>query len=645
MADQNIKYRVTTTGTEKAAAGFKRLGLAIAGAFGGFALINELRKAGTAFIDLDKGMRLVNTITKVTGEELKKLTSDVIELSNQLGTPTSQMTGAIYQAVSAGVEFNKIMGFMKIATTAAIAGNANVEVSVDALTTIMNSFKAEGLKVIEVSDIMFKTIELGKTDMDKLAASYFNVAATASVAGIKFSELSAAISLLTLQGTKTSVAMTQLRQLVLALNKQLGDGWRETMTFQEGLQELIKRADGSDNALLKLVVSTEALAAALGLTGVNAKQFTGFLNQTSSAAGSTQKAFLEMEKSISKAIQNITTLIENKLIVVLETVLSNIVAIVKFVQDNDEIATILKLLAKPVFVGQGSLVSKDDERFEKIREHFEKINIEQGTLIDKTKDYSALLSANFGHIAGITLEWKKVTEGTENANNEVKKVLGETKLIKQKIAELKREIDGWTGKLTTLHSMTIEQRILEESLLPPIKIITEELEKQLALRAEISRRVLPHEAGRFIGEAEPAMRGGVKGRPSGNLFAGANAAKIIKDSKILGNSIFVGWSNVLVSNMNTAWAEIFGEANSLFEQLINSMVDLLVKDLFAGLLSFLPGGSVLSGVFSLFGGAIPPGGGGGGGGGSQTIVLEIGGRRMGEFVLEGNRQIQQLRLT
>ena len=106
--------------------------------------------------------------------------------------------------------------------------------------------------------------------------------------------------------------------------------------------------------------------------------------------------------------------------------------------------------------------------------------------------------------------------------------------------------------------------------------------------------------------------------------------------------------------MNTAWAEIFGEANSLFEQLINSMTDLLVKSVFSQLIGLLPGGGILSFVGSLFGG-------GGGAGqalspinqtlnpgrtpGNQTIILQMGDRTMGEWVLEGNRVIQERRLT
>ena len=124
-----------------------------------------------------------------------------------------------------------------------------------------------------------------------------------------------------------------------------------------------------------------------------------------------------------------------------------------------------------------------------------------------------------------------------------------------------------------------------------------------------------------------------------NVFQPAKP-KLLKDAKKIGDTIFDDWSNVLVSNMNTAWITIFGEANSLFEQLINSMVNMLIGQVFSGLLSFLPGGSIVGGIVSLFsGGASPPGG------TNQPIVIEMGGMPLGQLVLEGNRQISQRRLV
>jgi len=61
---------------------------------------------------------------------------------------------------------------------------------------------------------------------------------------------------------------------------------------------------------------------------------------------------------------------------------------------------------------------------------------------------------------------------------------------------------------------------------------------------------------------------------------------------------------------------------------------------FSGLLSFLPGGSIVGGIVSLF-----SGGAGGATSPSQNITIEMGGMPLGQLVLEGNRQISQRRLV
>ena len=63
------------------------------------------------------------------------------------------------------------------------------------------------------------------------------------------------------------------------------------------------------------------------------------------------------------------------------------------------------------------------------------------------------------------------------------------------------------------------------------------------------------------------------------------------------------------SNFSQAWTDIFGEANSLFEQFMENLTSSLLSfatqniagSLFEGLMSFLPGGSIISGIGSLFG--------------------------------------------
>lgn len=618
MADQTISYRVTTRGTEKAAAGFKKLGLAVAGAFGGFALANVLQKAGTAFLDLDKGMRLVNTITKVSGEELKKLTSQVIDLSTELGTPTSQMTGAIYQAVSAGVAFEEIMEFMAVATKGAIAGNADVETSVDALTTILNTFKAEALSVTEISDIMFKTIELGKTDMAKLSSGYALAASTAAIAGIKFAEFSAAIALITFQGTKTATAMTSLRQAIIAINKNIGDGWRETMTFQEALKELIKRSKGSQNELLRMVSSVEALDAVLKLTGVSTDTFTQNLKETATAAGSQTVAFNEMEKSVSRDLQKIGVELENMGIVVVE---------------------VLVFVIKQTSIIANSLADKIGIVFQAMVMEVERV----------TKPMDALWKL-MGLMPEVTLTLGPIAKELKKARKEFEEWIKETDNVNKNFKETISEVNKIRGVITELNKLQIEGNF---TIAKGISIREEIIKLENILLGVVEKRFLLSEA--FV--ASIKVRGLETFDPIGGRFdpegfgdfeptelAKLPATVVVglrEEMEEVGRDVFAGWNTLLSSNMISAWEDIFGEANSLFEKMLKDMTALLLSDVFSGLLTIFSGGTA-GGVIGFIGGLF--GGSSASAAQTQTIQINIGDIPFAQAVVNANGTIQQRRL-
>ncbi|HDY88174.1 MAG TPA: phage tail tape measure protein [bacterium] len=356
--------------TTKISTMFKRMGTTLSATFGGLFLFNELRKGVKAFIELDKGMRLVNTITKVTDAQLESLKTQVIALSTELGTPTSQMTGAMYQAVSAGVAYNDVMEFMKVATKGAVAGNADVETSVDALTTVMNSWGIQMSEVNDVADIMFKTIELGKTNMSELAASYALVAPLAAASGVSFEELSAAIGVLTAAGTPTSQAMTQLSAVIVSLKKELGEGIFQQNSFTDALNIGREAYIASGKTLTEFLGRKEAELAMLGLTGAKANDVALATEKMGDRSGAAANAFDEMSKSISKNIQNLVVLIENKLIVAFDTILTKITSMVNLVKDNPALQTLLKLGVAPLFLSEGSQISA--EKYAEIAELLKK---------------------------------------------------------------------------------------------------------------------------------------------------------------------------------------------------------------------------------------------------------------------------------
>lgn len=256
-------------------------------------------------------MREVATLSDEALERIDELGKGVLGVSRNLGTDATEATGALYQALSAGVPTDNAISFLEVASKAAIGGVTDTETAVDGLTTVMNAFSNQNVDAQKAADVMFATVKAGKTDFAQLSSSMFQVAPIANTLGVRFEEVGAGLATLTAQGTPTSVAATQMRSAMQSLVKPSED---LTKIFQEagyesgeaaiaqlgfaGTAGIVREATGGSVAeMTKLLGSVEAVNAILGTTGPNADLFAGNLENMNNAAGSADKAFEVMADS------------------------------------------------------------------------------------------------------------------------------------------------------------------------------------------------------------------------------------------------------------------------------------------------------------------------------------------------------------
>ena len=270
-------------------------------------------------MDFSKAMREVNTMMLLNEDEFKNFSKEVQQLARDMGVNAVEMANALYQAISAGVPKENVIDFLTIATKAAIGGVTETTVAVDGLTTVINAFKIPIEDAEHVADVLFTTVKGGKTTMEELAASMFNVAPIAASAGVKFETVAAALATMTKQGIPTAQATTQLRQAIVAIMKptkemevaiailgyESGQAMIEELGLAETLDLLRDSTQGSDQMLMKMFGSVEAGQAVLALTGQNAQTFADDLEAIGNAAGASQSAFEEMEKEASRKLQKL----------------------------------------------------------------------------------------------------------------------------------------------------------------------------------------------------------------------------------------------------------------------------------------------------------------------------------------------------
>lgn len=341
--------------------------------FGGIGI-----SAGIAFAQAAKGaydfekqfqqsMKEVATLSSGIKGSLTDFMNQVIEVTREVPILANDAAKALYQIVSAGHDGAAGMEILKVSAKAAIGGVTATATAADAITTILNAYKMDASKAKEVSDQLFTTVRLGKTDFGQLGTSIAQAAPIAASFGIDIREVLAAVASITKQGVPTAEAMTKIRAAILGAANQLGDAAFKGRTFQEALQLIYDKAGGSTMKMKELLGTDEALQAALMVTGQNAQSAAKDLEEVGNSAGAAEAAFKEMASSAQNQLQ----LLQNNITAFLrpmgETILKEISEIASSFNeafDNGDVQASMKTLGSLIvtvtsaFIGyKGSILA------------------------------------------------------------------------------------------------------------------------------------------------------------------------------------------------------------------------------------------------------------------------------------------------
>lgn len=295
-----------------ATAGVLAVGGAIAGM--GAAGVN-------AFVGYQQQMNEVFTLLPgITDDAMSQMSDDVQAFSREFGTLPQEVVPALYQALSAGVPPDNVFAFLETAQMAAIGGVTDLETAVDGISSTVNAYGSDVIDAGQASDLMFTAVRLGKTTFDELAASLFQVNPTAAALGVQFGDVTGALAGMTAQGVPTSVATTQLRQLLVELSK---DGGKAASMFQDlsgqtfanfiatggnmadALELMQGGAADMGVGIQDLFGSVEAGNAALALSGPNLEGYRANIEAMAGSAGATAAAYDQMDGGIGRAVERL----------------------------------------------------------------------------------------------------------------------------------------------------------------------------------------------------------------------------------------------------------------------------------------------------------------------------------------------------
>lgn len=254
------------------------------------AFLKSLYDESKAF---NREMKVVSTISEEVTQNMEKYKEQVLQMCTQLAVAPDTAAQALYQINSAGHLGADGMKVLESSARAAIGGVTDTAVAADAITTILNAYHKSADEAESISDKLFTTVRLGKTTMGELGQNISTVAPLAARYKISIDEILAAVAQLTKQGNNTASAMTQISASIIAVANELGDDAFQN-GLMAGLDEIEKRANGSNMALKAQLSNIRAVRGAMGLTGESAKETAQMIEEIKNSAGATAEACQKM---------------------------------------------------------------------------------------------------------------------------------------------------------------------------------------------------------------------------------------------------------------------------------------------------------------------------------------------------------------
>lgn len=350
IQDLNESLEETKEKADEAAESFDNIrnaGLKIAAI--GAAIATPFLLAAKAAGEFQTQIAEIETLVPASTTANEELRESVINLSNEFGVDRASVSAALYQTISTGADAGADANArLAVALTLARAGVASVETATFGLATVLNAFNLEGTEAARVADSLFTTVRGGATTIEQLSSFLFQAAPLANALGVEFQELNAAIQTITLSGTPTAQATTQIRAALQGLARDTPEVTEALGEFnsvseairKQGLQktfdQIRKASKGSEAALIKMLGSIEGVQALLLLTtkdGGPAESFTKALRDQEEALGAAARAADIVEQSFGVQLEQAIVRVSNAFTELGEAVIPILIPIVEGVSE------------------------------------------------------------------------------------------------------------------------------------------------------------------------------------------------------------------------------------------------------------------------------------------------------------------------
>lgn len=307
---------------------------------------NKTRLAIQDMIAFQKQLSTVNTLLKVSREELNKYADSFIDLSIKTGASKEDIAKGAYQALSSGIKKEDLVDFLETASKTALAGQTTAEISIKTISSVMNAYKMEAREAGEIADWLLTVQNKGVTTVGELGAHLADVTAISAPLKITLNDVGAALAQITQNGNNTAKSTTMLKTMFNELSKEgqqaadiftkiSGQSFREFIEkggdLQGALNIMADHAKKTNKSIVDLFGSVEAGSAALNLTGLNAEKFSEKINDMKNKSGELNTAYTiasaniktewdKLTNAMNSRWRNLVTFLEKPIYVVIKEI-------------------------------------------------------------------------------------------------------------------------------------------------------------------------------------------------------------------------------------------------------------------------------------------------------------------------------------
>lgn len=313
-----------TVSTDTAAASTDALGVSVSGFKEAQAPLMMLGMAGIAagksMFDMgtkaEDALNQVQALAGVGSQQMAQYTTQLEAQAQQYGESLDQEAQGLFYVTSAGFSGAGAMKVLAQSVMDAKAGNVDLAVSANGLTTVLNAYGASADQASQYNDIMMTAVTNGKQTFQDFATSIAKAAVEGNAAHISFNQVAAAEAALTDQGLSAKNASNDLTSMMRALDSnidqtaktagKLGLSFNESafksMDLFHQMQYLQTITKGNQTELSKLVGGATGIAAYNALMTKSSDgtyKFATILDTMKHSTGAAAQAFATSQDTIS----------------------------------------------------------------------------------------------------------------------------------------------------------------------------------------------------------------------------------------------------------------------------------------------------------------------------------------------------------